>query len=235
MARDYDRRRDSRKQKSNGLKQIVWVFISFVTGYLTAAVFDLNSLEHWLNSNILANANNKAKGPQAVVAKQEAPKPKFEFYTLLAKDPNKAATLPKTVAVVEQKPIAQVATPPQPLLTTNARAQAPTAVKPVTTAPVAVATAQPVAITKPVLPVASIAKESFLIQIASFKNRQDAEKLKASLILKGFDVNVSMATQQQVNWYRVIVCPFSSRNEAQKTQSILARNERINGMIRKVG
>ncbi|MCA0403625.1 MAG: SPOR domain-containing protein [Proteobacteria bacterium] len=79
------------------------------------------------------------------------------------------------------------------------------------------------------------AKETFLIQIASFRNRQDAEKLKASLILKGFDVNVAMATQNQANWYRVIVGPFASRNDAMKTQNILARNERIQGMIRKVG
>lgn len=240
MARDYDRRNNRSKQKTNGLKQLVWVVVAFVSGYFTAAVFDLNSLNRWLNSNVIANSNTGSNTSNKLVAKQEAPKPKFEFYTLLAKDPNKVASLPKPAVVAEQRPLtptpivaqapvtqAPVAVAPQPALTTQARQQAK--------APV-VAAATPAT---PVKPIAQVdlrqAKETFLIQIASFRNRQDAEKLKASLILKGFDVNVAMATQNQANWYRVIVGPFASRNDAMKTQNILARNERIQGMIRKVG
>lgn len=78
-------------------------------------------------------------------------------------------------------------------------------------------------------------KEGYFVQIASFKNRQDAERLKASLILKGFDATISIALQQQTSWFRVAVGPFNSRGEAEKALVALAKVEGVKGMIRKLG
>ena len=78
------------------------------------------------------------------------------------------------------------------------------------------------------------AKEAFLIQIAAFNKRQDAEHLKALLVLRGFDVTVSPFIKENINWYRVIVGPLPSRAEAEKAQIAVAKSERMKGMIRKI-
>lgn len=224
MAKDYGRRRPT-KQKSSMPKQLFWLLASFLSGYLAATVFDFTSLSSWVNANILAK--HKAAKPEAVVAAKEPelPKPKFEFYTLLSKDRNAAVPAqpqPRPAAVTA----AQQPKPPAPQQQTTAQASPP---------PVSRQAANTVAVTeaKPVAPTNS-GRETFLIQIASFKNRQDAEHLKASLTLKGFDVSVVATVQQQVNWFRVIVGPFGSRVAAEKAQLNLAQNERIKGMIRKM-
>lgn len=219
MAKDYGRRKPMR-QKSSAPKQLFWVLASFLCGYLTATVFDFTSLSSWVNTNILANRNGEKPQAQAVAKQAELPKPKFEFYTLLAKDRSAQPPLNRPTAPVQAKPAGQPALPtaaPTPLASN--RQQQP--------ATVAVTESKPVA-------TANLSKGSYLIQIASFKNRQDAERMKAALTLKGFDVNVAMTSQQQVNWFRVIVGPFNSRMAAEKVQLALAQSERIQGMIRKM-
>jgi cell division protein FtsN len=78
------------------------------------------------------------------------------------------------------------------------------------------------------------AYESYLIQVGSFRSAHEAERMKASLVMKGFNVAVSTATQNSINWYRVIIGPFSSREQAQTAQQAFARSEHIVGMVRKM-
>jgi cell division protein FtsN len=106
----------------------------------------------------------------------------------------------------------------------------------------------PVAESKPVLeskpigagaesPVAKLAgKETYMIQVAAVTRRQDAERLKASLTLKGYSVMIISPTQPQakVTWFRVVIGPFHSRADAERAQVNVARTEHIQGMIRKV-
>jgi cell division protein FtsN len=212
MAKDYGRRMPTRR-RSNAPKQLFWLLAMFLGGYLTATVFDFTSLSSWVTTNILAK--HKTAKPQAkIVAKEpDLPKPKFEFYTLLAKDrsPTAApASNPQTAAVQTQQ-AAQA----------NTLAAKPIAQQP--TKAVVVLEGRP-------LEPATISKDSYLIQLAAFKNRQDAEHMKAGLILKGFNVSIVTAAQ----WYRVIAGPYNSRNEAIKTQLTLAQNEHIKGMLRKM-
>ncbi len=82
------------------------------------------------------------------------------------------------------------------------------------------------------LPLASKTKEPYVVQIAAFKNKQDAERMKAELLLKGFEA--SILQKKNDDWFRVTVGPFNSRSDAQKTQVNLARNEHIKGMLRKL-
>lgn len=225
MAKDYGRRRQTR-QKSSMPKQLFWLLASFLSGYLAATVFDFTSLSSWVNANILAKHKGTKPGAEVAVKEPELPKPKFEFYTLLAKDRSTpvAPAQPKPATVAQQvKPQA----PQQPV------AVAQQAAVPAATSPQQAANAVVVTESKPVA-VANSSRESYLIQIAAFKNRSDAEHLKASLTLKGFDVSVAATVQQQVSWYRVIVGPFGSRAAAEKAQLNLAQNERIKGMIRKM-
>ncbi|CEK09751.1 SPOR domain-containing protein [Legionella hackeliae] len=230
MARDYGKRRQGR-QKSSAPKQFLWIVASFLLGYLTANVFDFTSLNNWVHKNILAH--DEPQPETKVVAKQEnLPKPKFEFYTLLAKDHSSPTPLQRPTLATPAKP----ATPPQgaPMQAAAPVAVAPT---PATNAPVVVNHAPaPVAEAKPVPATASAnkPKESYLVQMASFKSKQEAERLKASLTLKGFDVHIVVAPPQQGGWFRVILGPYGSKMEAEKIQVAVARSERIKGMVRKL-
>jgi cell division protein FtsN len=198
MTKGYGRR--PIRQTGRVSKQLFWVFTSFLCGYLTAAVFDFASLSSWIKTNLLMKQAKEKVKVQHVAKQVELPKPKFEFYTLLAKD-HSPVPLNQSVASAQQKPVA-------------AAAQTSTAAVP------------------PVLRKSD--KESYVIQIASFKSRQDAERMKAMLTLKGFDVSIVSISQQQGNWFRVIVGPFSSQLAAEKVQLALSQSERIKGMIRKM-
>jgi len=76
---------------------------------------------------------------------------------------------------------------------------------------------------------------AYLVQLAAFKQRDEADRVKAELILKGFQVNVSPSIQRDVIWYRVIVGPYSSMMDAEHAKNGLARSLRLTGIIRKVG
>lgn len=77
-------------------------------------------------------------------------------------------------------------------------------------------------------------KENYVVQIASFNKKQDAERMKASLILKGFNVAIVSVKRQNMEWFRVMMGPFPNRIEAEKAQVDVARSERVMGLIRKM-
>ena len=78
-------------------------------------------------------------------------------------------------------------------------------------------------------------QSAYLVQLAAFKQRDEADRVKAELILKGFQVNVSPSIQRDVIWYRVMVGPYSSMMDAEHAKNGLARSLRLTGIIRKVG
>lgn len=223
MAKDYGRRRTTR-QKSSLPKQLFWLLASFLGGYLTATVFDFTSLNSWINTHILTKHPSE-KQTEVTIKEPALPKPKFEFYTLLAKDGSKPLTAAQQTRPVASQPTVTATTTATVKL--NSSQPSILAAPPPAVNAVVVAEAKPISIT-------GSSKESYLIQIAAFRNRQDAEHMKATLILKGFDVKVSATSPQQDAWFRVTVGPFNSRVAAEKTQLNLAQNERIKGMIRKM-
>ena len=181
-------------------KQILLLLTSFLFGYLTATIFDINSLSTWLTNHLTATHSHEV--PVKPVAKTTpAPKPKFEFYTLLSKEN------PKMV---------HHNSPPQP-------AHVPQKVDP---APAAPAIAQENSVNK--------SKQTYLIQVAAFSKREDAEKLRASLVLHGFDVSVSAINQNANIWHRVMIGPFASYMDAERAQINVAQSDHIKGIIRKM-
>jgi cell division protein FtsN len=201
MTKGYGRRPIRHARSSS--KSLFWMLTSFLCGYLTATVLDFTSLSSWIRANLFTKQNKK-KARVQVVAKQAElpPKPKFEFYTLLAKDKGALVPLNQPTASGQMKPPVAKALPTSTVAVPDSTSQ--------------------------------VGKDSYLIQIASFKNRQDAERMKAALTLKGFDVSIVNTSQQQGNWFRVIVGPFSSRLSAEKAQLALMQSEHIKGMIRKM-
>ena len=77
-------------------------------------------------------------------------------------------------------------------------------------------------------------RDGYLLQLASFQRREDAERLKAALMMNGFDVQIHTAVQHNVTWHRVVLGPFATRIDAQQMQSSVSQRQRITGIIRKL-
>ena len=222
MAKDYIRKNKTVRNGA-GSKPLLLVSMSFLVGYLSATVFDVASITAWVNQNLLAQKTDSVS-KNKVVQQAELPKPKFEFYTLLTKEQKEATD-------EVPNPVAQVAaTVPKPAVT---------GIKPATLASaktVPVTSSAPTVDATKQAPGSSVlsSKGSYLVQVAAFKSRQEAERMKAALVLKGFVVNIAVVSQQQTNWYRVSLGPFPSKDDALKAQTNVARSEHIVGMVRRM-
>lgn len=60
-----------------------------------------------------------------------------------------------------------------------------------------------------------------LLQVSAFKQYQDADNLKAKLLLQGFNANIEKLQNDNVTWYRVLVGPFASSAELAQNQQRL--------------
>ncbi len=199
--------RNSKRGDGNGVGSLMLAFVAFVFGYLIATIFDINQMHAWINHKMQAETSTK---PQ-VHAKQERPKPKFEFYTVLAQDNRKDNKKPIVDRLVEN--------PPKDLKSATKNLPVPgTLVNPV----------------KDVGSQQANSLSKYVLQVGSFKNKIEAERMRAELVIKGFDVIIVTVNQQQENWYRVMVGPVISLKEAETLKLNLASRERINGMIRKI-
>lgn len=76
-----------------------------------------------------------------------------------------------------------------------------------------------------------IPKKTFILQAGSFRNYQDADAVKAKLIMQGLDVKVSSVKDAKgQDWHRVQVGPYQSDRKISKAQEILA-NENIPSIL----
>lgn len=67
--------------------------------------------------------------------------------------------------------------------------------------------------------------EEILLQAASFRSRDDAERLRAALLLMDLPASTSATTLSSGHWYRVTVGPFDSRVQAQRALTRLREND----------
>ncbi|WAH58398.1 SPOR domain-containing protein [Pseudomonas silvicola] len=148
----------------------------------------------------IAEANKTPPSPQAPV------KPKYDFYTLL---PESEVIVPpeavpeKTPPVPAQPPV----TPAEAAKIDTARAQAALSGQ---TPPPAPAVIKPAATTQ------------FFLQAGSFRKQADADRVRAQIILLGQAVSVESGTVKDETWYRVLVGPFSNREQLTVAQKQLS-------------
>lgn len=76
--------------------------------------------------------------------------------------------------------------------------------------------------------------KSYLVQVASFKHLDEADSLKAELILKGYEASVVKFSNGKTAWYRVNLGPFPSAKLAHATQSKLSRQDKLEGMVKRI-
>jgi len=82
-------------------------------------------------------------------------------------------------------------------------------------------------------PAGNIASESadkqYLLQAGSFRNREDADRLKANLALLGVQSSIQSVSINSDTWHRVRIGPFSDTKRLQETLSVL-KNNKIHAM-----
>lgn len=77
-------------------------------------------------------------------------------------------------------------------------------------------------------PLASDATESveYLMQVGSFKQSSDADRLRAELLMMNFDTHIEEFKKRNNDlYYRVLVGPYQSRTQMGKDKSTLASNK----------
>ena len=150
-------------------------------------------------------ASQASKAAAAKPATSEPAKPKYDFYTLL---PESEVILPpqaieQPVAVPEQKPV----TPEEAAKIDAARAEA--ALNGQVPPPPPVVAKGPVS-------------SQFFLQAGSFRRKDDADSLRAQIILLGQSVQVESGTVREETWHRVLVGPFATREQLGQAQKSLA-------------
>lgn len=66
----------------------------------------------------------------------------------------------------------------------------------------------------------------YLIQVGSFPKSEDADKLRAQLILLNLDANIERVEIRKGEiWHRVVVGPFDNQNALTSARSQLVKNE----------
>lgn len=64
----------------------------------------------------------------------------------------------------------------------------------------------------------------YLLQVGSFRSDQDAETMRADLMLMGIDSYSEDVEVKGEQWYRVMAGPFGNRSKMNKAQDILVSN-----------
>ncbi len=75
----------------------------------------------------------------------------------------------------------------------------------------------------------------YMLQVASFKNNSDAERVRAELILLNLNAAIETATVSNgQTWHRIIVGPFTNRSKLSKARSTLISNRYEALVLKKV-
>jgi len=72
----------------------------------------------------------------------------------------------------------------------------------------------------------------YLLQAASFRDSEDADTLRAQLLLLSLPTRVDQVQLDNGRWYRVTVGPFSSQADAQRAMTRL-RQHNLGAVLRK--
>lgn len=71
----------------------------------------------------------------------------------------------------------------------------------------------------------SSARKQYILQVGSFQNLQDAEKLKANLAFLGLAAEVQHVTVNNQAWHRVRTGPYQNKEQLYQNQRLLKKND----------
>lgn len=67
--------------------------------------------------------------------------------------------------------------------------------------------------------------KQYVLQVGSFKNLEDAEKLKANLAFLGLEASIQHVTINNQLWHRVRFGPYSDKQQLSQNQNLLKNND----------
>ncbi|MDQ2994659.1 MAG: SPOR domain-containing protein [Pseudomonadota bacterium] len=235
MARDYARRRPARRILTAGvsaprtgkrgrshaaLKHLPYLAVGMLMGLLIAGFFYVKMQPQQVAQQLATTAEPakpqtaKHKTPQTVAQKPKT-QPRYDFYTILTHD----KATPSTEEDIKAEETAETddsEAAPIPKINTAAAPK----VEP--TPPKHVEPAAAKIVSKPT--------GKYVLQVAALKKHEDADRLKARLILQGYDVFISKPKIKNVQWYRVNVGPYRTTGNAKAQQKRLKANN-INSLL----
>ena len=68
-------------------------------------------------------------------------------------------------------------------------------------------------------------QKQYVLQVGSFQNLNDAEKLKANLAFLGLEANIQHVTVNKQAWHRVRTGPYQNKQQLYKNQKLLKQND----------
>lgn len=74
-------------------------------------------------------------------------------------------------------------------------------------------------------PPAGSTAESYLLQAGSFRQREDAERRRAELLLLGLQPKVEESDSDTGHWFRVYLGPYNSHTEMTRAKSLMAAQD----------
>ncbi|PAU53028.1 SPOR domain-containing protein [Pseudomonas indica] len=151
-----------------------------------------------------------AKTPQPA----QPEKPKYDFYTLLPE--SEVIVQPEALPEPTPAPTPPPTQPPVKLTPEQEAAKAEALLNGKTPPPIPTPTPPPTVAKAPVT--------QFFLQAGSFRRKDDAEAVRAQIILLGQNVKVESGTVRDETWHRVMVGPFANREQLNSAQKELSAN-----------
>ncbi|WP_006788569.1 SPOR domain-containing protein [Thiorhodospira sibirica] len=220
----------SRKKSSAALPGWVWGLVGLAGGLVVALIVALQGQSGTPTPGVASQPPMQAPPPvssyappqppaTAPTTRPEAQRPQFEFYTLL---PELEVVIPETAPARPAPPPATPPTTPPPAGQTAPPQSTPGGESAAVRPPRETATpATPAAPTPP----AAASRERFMLQAGSFRQHQEAERLRARLALLGVEAKIQQVTVNSDTWHRVHIGPFNSRSEVDRVRERLSNNQ----------
>ena len=181
----------------------VWLVCGLVIGGFIVFLMNLEPGSDEVKRNKQTPKPTREQPKRTDPAGQSA-KPKYDFYTLL---PESEVILPPETKQPEPPPSKPV-TPEEAAKIDAARAQA----------------ALNGEVPPPPPTVAKAPTVQFFLQAGSFRQQAEADRVRAQVILLGQDVRVESVRVRDEPWFRVLVGPYSSREQLNAAQKTLAES-----------
>ena len=200
-------KRGASRYQAPAKKQVpgwVWLVCGLVIGGFIVFLMNLEPGGDEIKRNKETPKPTNREQPKRSDPAGQVPKPKYDFYTLL---PESEVILPPETKQPEPPPSKPV-TPEEAAKIDEARAQA----------------ALNGEVPPPPPTVAKAAAVQFFLQAGSFRQQAEADRVRAQIILLGQDVRVESVRVRDEPWYRVLVGPYSSREQLNAAQKTLANS-----------
>ena len=78
---------------------------------------------------------------------------------------------------------------------------------------------------------AAPARSGFRVQVGSFRSRNEADRLRASLALNGFESRILTRDAADGTWHRVMLGPFSGRAAAEEAKARVSASRGIDARV----